>query len=125
MDRSPADNGKALAMRTAIVTIAASLIVCGAARAQGKEPVDGPCPPAVTSGSGDVVVGGKQAARAGDRAGCGQIVEGSPDVMINGRPAAILGSGTECGGKVVAGSSNVFINGKPVARVGDAADCAK
>src|SRR6476659_7253112 len=47
-----------------------------------------PCPAGtVASGSGDVMVEGKQAARAGDAAGCaGPIIEGSPDVFINGKP---------------------------------------
>ncbi|MGB0058390.1 MAG: PAAR domain-containing protein [Methyloceanibacter sp.] len=47
----------------------------------------------VTSGGGDVVVEGKQAARAGDTAGCAgsTIVQGSPNVFINGKPAAVQG----------------------------------
>ena len=59
-----------------------------------------PCPAGtVTSGSGDVMVEGKQAARAGDTAGCaGPIIEGSPDVFINGKPAAVQGDKTGCGG---------------------------
>ncbi len=84
-----------------------------------------PCPAGtVTSGSGDVMVEGKQAARAGDTAGCaGPIIEGSPDVFINGKPAAVQGDQTGCGGSIVSGASGVFINGKPMARVGDAAGC--
>ncbi|MGH6826531.1 PAAR domain-containing protein [Methyloceanibacter sp.] len=80
---------------------------------------------AVTSGGGDVVVEGKQAARAGDTAGCpgSTIVQGSPDVFINGKPAAVEGDRTGCGGSIVSGASGVFINGKPMARVGDAAGC--
>jgi uncharacterized Zn-binding protein involved in type VI secretion len=78
----------------------------------------------VTSGSGDVVVEGKSAARAGDSAGCaGTIVQGSPNVFINGKPAAVQGGETGCGGSIVSGASGVFINGKPMARVGDAAGC--
>jgi uncharacterized Zn-binding protein involved in type VI secretion len=77
----------------------------------------------VTSGSSSVTVEGKQAARAGDTAGCaGTITEGSPDVFINGKPAAVQGK-TGCGGSIVFGASGVFINGKPMARVGDAAGC--
>jgi hypothetical protein len=36
---------------------------------------------------------GKQAARAGDTAGCAgsTIVQGSPNVFINGKPAAVQG----------------------------------
>ena len=84
-----------------------------------------PCPAGtVASGSGDVMVEGKQAARAGDAAGCaGPIIEGSPDVLINGKPAAVQGDKTGCGGTIVSGASGVFINGKPMARMGDAAGC--
>ena len=84
-----------------------------------------PCVGTVTSGSGDVVVEGKQAARTGDTAGCGgsTIVQGSPNVLINGKPAAVQGDQTGCGGSIFLGASGVFINGKPMARVGDAAGC--
>jgi uncharacterized Zn-binding protein involved in type VI secretion len=84
-----------------------------------------PCPAGtITSGSGDVMVEGKQAARAGDTAGCaGTIVQGSPDVFINGKPAAVQGDKTGCGGSIVSGASGVFINGKPMAGMGDAAGC--
>jgi len=84
-----------------------------------------PCPSGtVASGSSDVTVEGKQAARAGDAAGCaGPIIEGSPDVFINGKPAAVQGDKTGCGGSIVSGASGVFINGKPMARMGDAAGC--
>jgi uncharacterized Zn-binding protein involved in type VI secretion len=42
---------------------------------------------------------GKQAARAGDTAGCaGTITEGSPDVIIDGKPAAVQGDKSGCGG---------------------------
>jgi uncharacterized Zn-binding protein involved in type VI secretion len=84
-----------------------------------------PCPAGtVASGSGDVMVEGKQAARAGDSAGCaGTIIEGSPNVFINGKPAAVQGDQTGCGGSIVTGASGVFINGKPMARMGDAAGC--
>ena len=70
-----------------------------------------PCPAGtVASGSGDVMVEGKQAARAGDAAGCaGPIIEGSPDVFINGKPAAVQGDKTGCGGSIVSGASGVFI----------------
>ena len=79
-----------------------------------------PCNSTVTSGSGDVVVEGHAAARAGDTAGCGgTIVQGSPNVFINGKPAAVQGDATGCGGSIVSGASGVFINGKPMARTGD------
>jgi uncharacterized Zn-binding protein involved in type VI secretion len=86
-----------------------------------------PCPAgsAITSGSLNVTVVGKEGARAGDTTGCGStIVEGSSNVFINGKPAAVQGSSTGCGGSIVTGSSGVFINGKPLAAVGDAAGCA-
>ena len=84
-----------------------------------------PCPETtIASGSNDVMVDGKAAARAGDSAGCGgAVVEGSPDVFINGKPAAIQGGAAGCGGGIVTGSSGVFINGKPMAHTGDAVDC--
>jgi uncharacterized Zn-binding protein involved in type VI secretion len=70
----------------------------------------------VTSGSGDFIVEGKQAARPGDTAGCAgsTIVQGSPNVFINGKPAAVQGDQTGCGGSIVSGASGVFINGKPM-----------
>jgi len=85
-----------------------------------------PCASTVTSGSGDVVVEGHAAARAGDTAGCGgTIVQGSPDVLINGKPAAVQGNATGCGGSIASGASGVFINGKPMARIGDTAGCPR
>jgi uncharacterized Zn-binding protein involved in type VI secretion len=78
----------------------------------------------VTSGSGDVMVEGKQAAHAGDSAGCaGTIIEGSPDVFINGKPAAVQGDKTGCGGTITSGATGVFVNGKPFVIAGSAADC--
>ena len=84
-----------------------------------------PCPAGtVTSGSGDVMVEGKQAARAGDTAGCaGPIIEGSPDVFINGKPAAVQGDKTGCGGTITSGATGVFVNGKPFVIAGSAAGC--
>jgi uncharacterized Zn-binding protein involved in type VI secretion len=80
-------------------------------------------PSKIISGSGDVSVEGKEAARAGDSTGNGTVVEGSSNVFINGKPAAIQGSKTGCGGSVVTGSSSVFINGKPMATAGDSTAC--
>ena len=84
-----------------------------------------PCPSGtVTSGSSSVTVEGKQAARAGDTAGCaGTITEGSPDVIIDGKPAAVQGSKTGCGGTIASGATGVFVNGKPFVIAGSAADC--
>jgi uncharacterized Zn-binding protein involved in type VI secretion len=95
----------------------------GDAPPQGA-PGSGCGPSTITSGSGNVVVEGKQAARAGDTTGCSSaVVEGSSNVFINGKPAAMQGSDTGCGGSIVSGSSGVFINGKPMARTGDATGC--
>lgn len=78
----------------------------------------------VASGSGDVMVEGKQAARAGDSAGCaGTIIEGSPDVFINGKPAAVQGDKTGCGGTITSGATGVFVNGKPFVMAGSATGC--
>lgn len=61
----------------------------------------------VTTGSSYVTIGGKPAARLGERgahaACCGpnlfEIIGGDPEVLIDGRPAAKLGSATKhCGG---------------------------
>ncbi len=112
-------------MPRAALFIVASLSIASVAFAQGSAPDTADCPPVVSSGSGDVIVGAKQAARAGDRVGCGQITEGSGDVLINGRPAAVMGSGTDCGGEIAGGAPDVFINGKPVARAGAGVDCPK
>jgi uncharacterized Zn-binding protein involved in type VI secretion len=103
-----------------------SLLLAGASLAlAADQSVGAPCPAStVTSGSGDVVVEGHAAARAGDTAGCGgTIVQGSPDVLINGKPAAVQGDATGCGGSIASGASGVFINGKPMARIGDTAGC--
>lgn len=64
------------------------------------------------------------------------IISGSPDVSINGKPAArkgdpVLLHACPCpnmphgihGRSISAGSSNVSINGKPASRVGDAIGC--
>ena len=60
------------------------------------EPAGGPtgqgCQGAITSGSADVIVEGKQAAAAGDTTSCGDtVVQGSSNVFINGKPAAVVG----------------------------------
>ena len=65
-----------------------------------------PAGSAITSGSSNVTVGGKQATRAGDATGCGST------------GAAVQGSSPGCGGSIVTGSSGVFINGKPMAALG-------
>jgi uncharacterized Zn-binding protein involved in type VI secretion len=98
--------------------VAAMVLVAAAPAFAADRSGQAPCPAgsAVTSGSSNVTVGGKQAARAGDTTGCGStVVEGSSNVFINGKPAAVQGSSTGCGGGIVTGSSGVFINGKPMA----------
>jgi uncharacterized Zn-binding protein involved in type VI secretion len=84
-----------------------------------------PCPQGtIASGSGRVMVEGKQAARTGDATGCGStVVDGSSNVCIYGKPAAVQGDATGCGGAIVTGSASVFINGKPMAASGDADPC--
>jgi uncharacterized Zn-binding protein involved in type VI secretion len=77
-------------------------------------------PGVVTEGSGDTSIGGRAAARTGDRAGDAQtLVEGSPNVFINGRPAARAGDRTGCGAVVLGGGGNVYINGRPAAAAAD------
>jgi uncharacterized Zn-binding protein involved in type VI secretion len=88
-----------------------------AAHAQTSSP---DTPGAVTGGSDNVSIGGKNAARQGDTVSDGSVVvEGSNNVFINGKPAAITSGKTSCGGIVVGGSGGVFINGKPAGRTGD------
>lgn len=73
----------------------------------------------IIGGSGDVLIDGIPAARAGDPLaphGCSNcsshgrmIGGGSSSVMINGRPAARVGDSISCGGSVAAGSGSVSI----------------
>lgn len=73
----------------------------------------------IKSGSGNVFINGKAAARAHvDTAICTQhvpvpqiLAQGSDSVYINGQPAARVGDKTVCDGKISAGSDNVFIGG--------------
>jgi uncharacterized Zn-binding protein involved in type VI secretion len=106
------------------------MVLCGAALMFAASPAaaeDRETPSAadapvsvITGGSGNVVVGGRDAARKGDATDAGQpVVEGSSNVFINGRPAVRAGDRTNCGGVVVGGAANVFVNGKPLARSGD------
>ncbi|MBB5634206.1 putative Zn-binding protein involved in type VI secretion [Pedobacter cryoconitis] len=56
----------------------------------------------ILSGSPNVSIGGKPAARQGDLVACaihggpGSIIEGCPTVLINGKPAARMGDKTDC-----------------------------
>ena len=81
----------------------------------------------IVSGSSDVSINGKPAARKGDTVllhGCScpttphiihgrSIVAGSSNVSINGKPAARVGDAIDCGGSVSEGSGNVFIGDTP------------
>ncbi len=64
----------------------AAVLMVAAVPALGADPSgQAPCPAGgtVTSGSSNVTVGGKQAARAGDTTGCGStVVEGSSNVFM-------------------------------------------
>lgn len=61
---------------------------------------------AVVTGSPNVLIGGRGAARVNDTATCPQFVPGDPPVP-------------HVGGPIVAGSATVLINGRPAARLGD------
>lgn len=100
-----------------LLVVVSLLTIAGPAWAMAQDSAPG----AVIGGSADTVVGGKPAARQGDRTNKGDAVIGSSgNVIINGKPAAVQGDRTGCGGVVISGSRNVFINGKPMARSGDA-----
>ncbi|WP_296056795.1 type VI secretion system PAAR protein [uncultured Amphritea sp.] len=76
-------------------------------------------PSPIIAGSGDVLIDGIPAARAGDPLaphGCRKcpphgrmIAGGSSTVLINGRPAARVGDSISCGGAVATGSGSVSI----------------
>ena len=93
-------------------------------RAQERQVAPAPpgsgAPGVITSGSGNVSVGGQAAAGKTDVTDSATtIVEGSSNVFINGKPAATVGDRNGCGGIIVGGASNVYVNGKLVARAGD------
>jgi len=73
---------------------------------------------AITTGSPNVFINGRPAARASlstvlcDKHGPALVAEGSRSVYINGMPVSRVGDHTTCGGKINAGSSNVFIGGE-------------
>ncbi|RMO74343.1 MULTISPECIES: PAAR domain-containing protein [Pseudomonas syringae group] len=74
----------------------------------------------IISGSGNVDINGKAAARAHvDKARCDDhgsgpnvLAQGSSTVYINGYPAARVDDRTECDAKISSGSANVFIGGE-------------
>ncbi|MBN3787292.1 type IV secretion protein Rhs [Burkholderia sp. Ac-20353] len=76
----------------------------------------------INSGSGNVFVNGRAAARAAQPAdadtitcenhsGPQMIADGSTNVYINDQPAARVGDKTTCDGSIAEGSDNVFIGG--------------
>ncbi|ANI28418.1 type IV secretion protein Rhs [Yersinia entomophaga] len=76
----------------------------------------GPTDGVLLSGSGDVFIEGKAAARAtGDTAMCSKhsapatIAQGSESVAINGMPSARVGDKLTCGPTIKSGASTVFI----------------
>ena len=81
-------------------------------------------PSPITSGSGDVFINGKPAARVGDSLAPHtkpknpphgrSIAAGASQVFINGKPAARVGDAISCGGTISSGSGNVFIGDSPV-----------
>jgi len=69
----------------------------------------------IVTGSPDVKINGKEAARIGDAVICSLhgpqvIAGGSPNVFYNGRAAARVGDPISCGATIVTGSPDVFIN---------------
>lgn len=69
-------------------------------------------------GAIDVLIGGRPAARVGDRAECvgmpllfDVVVRGSSRVLVKGLPAARMGDATAHGGEIVTGCVTVLIGG--------------
>ncbi len=71
--------------------------------------------PIIPAGEPTVLIGGKPAARVGDKAICtgppDTIAAGSSSVMIGGKPAARMGDSTAHGGLISAGEATVLIGG--------------
>ncbi len=67
----------------------------------------------ILKGCDTVIIGGKPAARMGDKAACGSgfdvIAEGEATVIIGGRPAARMGDEHSCGKKIGSGCTTVVI----------------
>ena len=93
---------------------AASIAVQGSSHTcpiSGLNPhVGGP----LISGSNNVFIAGKPAARVGDKAQCQGIVDylidGHPNLLINGKPTVCKGSKTQHGGQVVDGVDSVVMS---------------
>jgi len=87
----------------------------------GKKHPGGPVSGTIKSGSPNVFVNGKPAARVGDtvyetcscRNGNGKISQGSSTVFVNGKPKARLSDKvnehTDRDGKITSSSNNVFV----------------
>lgn len=90
-----------------------------AARVGDLDSGHSPYPPTpVISGSPDVLINGRPAARLGDslaphHSGTRVIVEGSRSVQINGRPAARRTDAINCGGRIAVGAISVVIGDQP------------
>jgi type VI secretion system VgrG family protein len=71
----------------------------------------------ITTGSPNVFIGGKAAARVGDKASCHSgtdtLVKGHGSILINGRPAVGVKHKTDHGGKVTQGVPRVSAGGNP------------
>lgn len=71
--------------------------------------------PIIPAGEPTVLIGGKPAARVGDKAMCtgpvDTIAAGSSSVLIGGKPAARMGDSTAHGGVITAGEATVLIGG--------------
>lgn len=84
---------------------------------EGKKPHKGG---PILEGCASVIIGGRPAARVGDKAQCDGpvdiIAKGEPSVIIGGRPAARLGDQTAHGGVIVAGCATVLIGPPPQGR---------
>ncbi|MDP2574960.1 PAAR domain-containing protein [Vibrio penaeicida] len=94
----------------------------------GKIPhVGGP----ISSGSGNVFIGGMPAARQGDSMVCvgppDSISGGSGSVFINGKPAARMGDGSSHGGVIISGCGTVLIGdqGSPSSGGGSSSSSGK
>lgn len=80
----------------------------------------GPPTGTIISGSPNVFINGRPAARVLDPVACAAhgdpdaIAQGSTDVFINGLPAARIGDKIVCGGVIIGGSGNVTIGGGTV-----------
>lgn len=113
-----ATGGAALGVAVAATLAAAPAIAAVSAAVSGFFDAMGSPDGNIISGSSDVLIEGKPAARAEqDAVACRKhkgpipIAEGSSNVFINGSPAARVGDKIGCGGGIMRGASQVFIGG--------------